>query len=150
MDAAAAESERKSRQHSSLRIAANRRNALKSTRPRAAVGKRRVALNARPRLAFRGSRASTAGTRRGLERIPPAASAERGRVTKTKPNKAKRVNAIIIRAMNNEFRKQSQTTYHHYFQSVKSILGPFFRKIECCRSMNSEIDETKPNKAKRG
>ena len=34
---------------SALRIAANRRNALKSTGPRAAAGKRRVALNARRR-----------------------------------------------------------------------------------------------------
>jgi hypothetical protein len=40
------ELERESRQHSSLRIAANRRNALKSTGPRTAAGKRRVALNA--------------------------------------------------------------------------------------------------------
>ena len=32
-----------------LRIAANRRNALKSTGPRIAAGKRRVALNARRR-----------------------------------------------------------------------------------------------------
>jgi hypothetical protein len=40
---------RESRQHSPLRIAANRRNALKSTGPRTPGGKRRAALNSRVR-----------------------------------------------------------------------------------------------------
>lgn len=45
MKDAAVETGRESRQHSPLRIAANRRNALKSTGPRTPGGKRRAALN---------------------------------------------------------------------------------------------------------
>jgi hypothetical protein len=46
MEHTTAEPQRESRQRSALRIAANRRNALKSTGPRTPAGKRRAALNA--------------------------------------------------------------------------------------------------------
>jgi hypothetical protein len=67
---------------------------------------------------------------------------------KTKPNKAKWVKANIISEMYEKFRKQSQTTYPDYFQLIERILGRFFRKNECYPPTNSEISETKPNKAK--
>jgi hypothetical protein len=73
-------------------------------------------------------------------------TAKRGQ---TKPNKAKRVKAIIMSEMYEKSRKQSQTNYRACFQALAAILGPFFGKNECFPSMicgiGSNESQTKPS-----
>jgi hypothetical protein len=62
---------------------------------------------------------------------------------KAKPNKAKPAKTLIMREMYDRFIKQSQTTYPDCSQSVERILGHFFAKNECYRSMNSKDQRNK-------